>query len=318
MSQPITVEVTRGHQVESTHLVDAAIVNSSGNVIKSWGEPQRQVLPRSALKPIQATPLVTSGVADGTSLSSDQLAIACSSHNGEHEHVRVVQDWLEGIGCSVAVLECGAHYPSDPQSSAFLQMSGHKPDARHNNCSGKHTGFLALSRFHGFDSKDYIQASHELQTRHITPAIEDFCRVSLLKETPAIDGCGIPVWSIPLTALATGWAQMHNRGSGRKLLQAMIDRPFLIAGTNRACTALMVQSAGRAAVKTGAEGVFCGVEIESGHAFALKTRDGSSRASEAAAAWMLDHLGAIEHAAPTELQNWAGTKVGEIRVAPNT
>jgi L-asparaginase II len=318
MSQPITVEVTRGHHVESTHLVDAVIVNSSGIVIKSWGEPQRHVLPRSALKPIQATTLVTSGVADGTSLSSDRLAIACSSHNGEHEHVRVVQDWLEGIGCLVADLECGAHYPSDPESSILLRMSGQKPDARHNNCSGKHTGFLALSKFHGFNSQNYLHPHHELQTRHVTPAIEDFCRISLRNETPAIDGCGIPVWSIPIAALATGWAHMQNRGSGRRLLQAMIDRPFLIAGTNRACTTLMVKSAGRAAVKTGAEGVFCGVEVKSGHAFALKTRDGNSRASEAVAAWMLDHLGAIEHAAPTELQNWAGTNVGEVRVAPNT
>ena len=304
--------------MESTHLVDAVIVNSSGIVIKSWGEPQRHVLPRSALKPIQATPLVTSGVADGTSLSSDRLAIACSSHNGEHEHVRVVQDWLEGIGCLVADLECGAHYPSDPESSILLRMSGQKPDARHNNCSGKHTGFLALSKFHGFNSQNYLHPHHELQTKHVTPAIEDFCRISLLNETPAIDGCGIPVWSIPIAALAAGWAHMQNRGSGRRLLQAMIDRPFLIAGTNRACTTLMIKSAGRAAVKTGAEGVFCGVEIESGHAFALKTRDGNSRASEAVAAWMLDHLGAIEHAAPTELQNWAGTNVGEVRVAPNT
>ena len=304
--------------MESTHLVDAALVNSSGIVIKSWGEPQRHVLPRSALKPIQATPLITSGVADGTSLSSDRLAIACSSHNGEHEHVRVVQDWLEGIGCSLADLECGAHYPSDPESSLLLRMSGQKPDARHNNCSGKHTGFLALSKFHGFNSQNYLHPDHELQTKHVTPAIEDFCRISLLKETPSIDGCGIPVWSIPIAALATGWAHMQNRGSGRRLLQAMIDRPFLIAGTNRACTTLMMKCAGRVAVKTGAEGVFCGVEIESGHAFALKTRDGSSRASEAVAAWMLDHLGAIEHAAPTELQNWAGTNVGEVRVAPNT
>ena len=318
MSQPITVEVTRGHHVESTHLVDAVIVNSSGIVIKSWGEPQRHVLPRSALKPIQAAPLVTSGVADGTSLSSDRLAIACSSHNGEHEHVRVVQDWLEGIGCLVADLECGAHYPSDPESSILLRMSGQKPDARHNNCSGKHTGFLALSKFHGFNSQNYLHPHHELQTKHVTPAIEDFCRISLRNETPAIDGCGIPAWSIPIAALATGWAHMQNRGSGRRLLQAMIDRPFLIAGTNRACTTLMIKSAGRAAVKTGAEGVFCGVEVKSGHAFALKTRDGNSRASEAVAAWMLDHLGAIEHAAPTELQNWAGTNVGEVRVAPNT
>ena len=318
MSQPITVEVTRGHHVESTHLVDAVIVNSSGIVIKSWGEPQRHVLPRSALKPIQATPLVTSGVADGTSLSSDRLAIACSSHNGEHEHVRVVQDWLEGIGCLVADLECGAHYPSDPESSILLRMSGQKPDARHNNCSGKHTGFLALSKFHGFNSQNYLHPHREQQTKHVPPAIEDFCRISLRNETPAIDGCGIPAWSIPIAALATGWAHMQNRGSGRRLLQAMIDRPFLIAGTNRACTTLMIKSAGRAAVKTGAEGVFCGVEVKSGHAFALKTRDGNSRASEAVAAWMLDHLGAIEHAAPTELQNWAGTNVGEVRVAPNT
>lgn len=316
MKNPLVVEVTRGASIESEHLVDIALVDNTGNLVEGWGESSRPTLPRSALKPIQATPLITEGLADSESLTAQQLAMACSSHNGEARHVEVVDRWLERLGFSHNVLECGAHIPSNPQAARDLALSGIQPDSRHNNCSGKHTGFVCLSKHFDLDVSGYISPDHPVMKRFVTPAIEDFCRIALSDQVPGVDGCGVPVWSIPLSHLAGGWSQLRTRGSGRRLLQAMVDEPFLVAGTDRACTRLMEAASGDAAVKTGAEGVFCGVDLREGFAFAVKARDGQARAAEVAAEWLLDRLGCIEFATPHTLKNWAGTTVGEIRVSP--
>ena len=318
MNNPLIVEVTRGSNIESVHLVDVALVDGTGNLIEGWGESSRPTLPRSSLKPVQATPLVAEGVADSEGLGAEQLAVACSSHSGEAAHVQVVDRWLERLGFSHNVLECGAHVPSNADAARELVLSGVEPDSRHNNCSGKHTGFVSLSKHFDLDVSGYISPEHPVMKRFITPAIEDFCRIDLSDQVPGVDGCGVPVWSIPLDHLAGGWSQLRARGSGRRLLQAMIEEPFLVAGTDRACTRLMEAAAGDAAVKTGAEGVFCGVDLREGFAFALKARDGQSRAAEVAAEWVLDRLGCIDFNVPKALQNWAGTNVGEIRVSPSS
>ena len=318
MNNPLIVEVTRGSNIESVHLVDIALVDGTGNLIEGWGESGRPTLPRSSLKPIQATPLITEGVADSEGLGAEQLAVACSSHSGEAAHVQVVDRWLERLGFSHNVLECGAHVPSNADAARELMLSGIEPDSRHNNCSGKHTGFVSLSKHFDLDVSGYISPEHPVMKRFITPAIEDFCRIDLSDQVPGVDGCGVPVWSIPLDHLAGGWSQLRARGSGRRLLQAMIEEPFLVAGTDRACTRLMEAAAGDAAVKTGAEGVFCGVDLREGFAFALKARDGQARAAEVAAEWVLDRLGCIDFNVPKALQNWAGTNVGEIRVSPSS
>ena len=315
MNNPLVVEVIRGSSIESVHLVDIALVNNTGNLVEGWGESNRPTLPRSALKPIQATPLITAGVADAEGLSAQQLAVACSSHNGEKPHVEVVDRWLEELGFSHNVLECGAHAPTNPEAARDLVLSGIQPDSRHNNCSGKHTGFVCLSKHFDLDVSAYIAPEHPVMKQFVTPAIEDFCRIDLRDQVPGVDGCGVPVWSIPLSHLAGGWSQLRARGAGQRLLQAMIAEPFLVAGTDRACTRLMEAASGNAAVKTGAEGVFCGVDLREGFAFALKARDGQARAAEIAAEWLLDRLGCVEFAAPRTITNWAGTNVGEIRVS---
>jgi L-asparaginase II len=318
VNNPLIVEVTRGSNIESVHLVDIALVDGTGNLIEGWGESSRPTLPRSSLKPIQATPLITEGVADSEGLGAEQLAVACSSHSGEAAHVQVVDRWLERLGFSHNVLECGAHVPSNADAARELMLSGIEPDSRHNNCSGKHTGFVSLSKHFDLDVSGYISPEHPVMKRFITPAIEDFCRIDLNDQVPGVDGCGVPVWSVPLDHLAGGWSQLRARGSGRRLLQAMIEEPFLVAGTDRACTRLMEAAAGDAAVKTGAEGVFCGVDLREGFAFALKARDGQARAAEVAAEWVLDRLGCIDFNVPKPLQNWAGTHIGEIRVSPSS
>jgi L-asparaginase II len=314
MNEPLIVEVTRGSHIESLHAVDVAVVDISGKPERGWGDSNRQVLPRSAIKPIQATSLVESGAADAADLSVRELALSCSSHNAEPEHTLAVAQWLERIDAPQSVLECGAHAPIFRPAADDLLRAGTEFGNIHNNCSGKHSGFLTICAHQGFDPAGYITPQHPLHTDFITPSIEDLCRVDLSDQTPAVDGCGIPVWAVGLDQLAAGWARLSRGEAGQRLLAAMMAEPFLVGGTDRACTALMKAGAGSVAVKTGAEGVFCAVVPNAGIGIALKARDGNSRASDVAIEWLLNKVGAVETSGPTVLRNVAGAEVGEIRV----
>jgi L-asparaginase II len=310
----MVVEVTRGTEVESSHLVDAAVVDSDGRVVQAWGDAGRAVLPRSAIKPIQALPLIDTGAADHFDMSEIELALACASHDGEPDHVAALERWLLRIGLTEEALECGSHAPLHEPSATELACLGVDFGPRHNNCSGKHIGFLTVCQHIDLAPSGYILPDHPLQRDHVTPVVEELCLVDLADQTPAIDGCGIPVWSVPLDGLARGWAALPGRPGGLRLLDAMTSVPFYVAGSDRACTRIMRAAAGSIAVKTGAEGVYCGVVPDRGLGIALKVRDGGRRASEAAIEWILEHLGLPSSNGQTEVVNWAGTSVGVVRV----
>lgn len=307
------VEITRGPTVESVHEVDVAVVDASGSLVSGAGDPDRGVLARSALKPIQAVPLVSSGAANALDVSDEELALACASHNGEPGHVEAVTAWLGRLGFNVGHLECGSQRPGYEPASLALAVADEQPDATHNNCSGKHTGFLAVCLHNGIDPAGYIRPDHPLQFEYVTPAIAEFCSFALGRDEPGIDGCGIPVWEMPLEALARGWSRLPSDPAGLRLIEAMRAHPWLVAGTNRSDTTMMSSAHRPIATKVGAEGVHCAVALDEGVAVAVKARDGASRAAEAAMWAMLDRLGLAE-AHPKTILNRAGTVVGEIRV----
>ncbi|MEZ5245820.1 MAG: asparaginase [Acidimicrobiales bacterium] len=312
MTAPLIVDVFRGGDVESRHEVDVVAVEPGGRILWSRGDGTRDVFARSALKPVQAVPLVSTGAGDA--IGDERLAIACASHGGEPRHVAVVDAWLADIGFTVADLECGAHPPSHRPSADALAASGEPATARHNNCSGKHVGFLSVCRHLDIDPAGYLSPTHVLQADHLTPAIEACCGVSLADSVPGVDGCGIPVWSMPLDRLAAGWTSLGSLPEGRRILTAMTAEPFMVGGTDRACTRIIGDGDGRLVVKTGAEGVYCGIALDSGTAVALKVRDGATRASEMAIEWAMAELGACPPPPPQVLRNWIGTEVGSIRV----
>ena len=313
MSPPLIVEVTRGGVVESQHEVDVAIVGPDGHR-SGFGRPQRLTLARSSMKPIQAFPLVATGAADAFELQQEHLALACASHNGEPRHVDTVTAWLDRLGCDRHTLECGPHLPIHDPSAHAMVHDEIEPDRRHNNCSGKHCGFLTVCRHLDLDPTGYLQPEHPVQAHHVTKAIEAACEIDLAGQTPVVDGCGIPIWGMPLENLAQGWATLAHTDEGRRLYAAMQAEPFMVAGTDRMCTRIMEASTGLA-VKTGAEGVFSGVHVESGLAWSLKARDGATRAAEAAVLWLIRDLGFAVDVDDQVIRNHAGLELGVVRVA---
>lgn len=289
------------------------VVDRRGSIVESWGESNRPVMPRSSAKPLQAVPLITSGAAAAFGVDNTELALACASHNGEPGHVDKVVAWLDRLSLGVDDLECGPQYPVYEPACIELVRSGGKAGPEHNNCSGKHTGFLSVCRQLDLPTGGYIDPDHPLQRDHVTPAMEELCGFDAAAQTPSIDGCGIPVWEIPLVDLARGWSRLADHGPGSILLQAMMAEPWFVAGSERSSTRFMTDARRPVAAKAGAEGVYCAAVLDDGAAIALKVRDGAARAAAAAMEHVLAGLGAvaaIEH----PLHNRAGTVIGSIEV----
>lgn len=318
------VEIWRGGLLESLHLGHAVIADSTG-IVEAWGNPGAVIFPRSSCKMIQALPLVESGAADAAGLGSEQLALACASHNGAQIHTSRVDAWLHGLGLGETDLRCGSHMPSDPPARKALVCSDQAPCQLHNNCSGKHAGFLTLNRHLGGDP-DYVEIDHPVQ-QVVRGAFEDV--TGEVSAGWGVDGCSAPNFACTIEGLARAMASFANPGAGvrgsaqRRLVQAMIAHPELVAGEARACTALMRAMGGRAAVKTGAEAVFVGIVPERGLGIALKIADGGTRGAEAAITAILVHLGLLGESDPVVQAyltgpqvNWRGRITGDMRRAP--
>ena len=206
MSNPVIVEAWRGDRVESAHRGAGAVIDASGAIVLAFGEIERPVYPRSAIKALQALPLIESGAADRMGLSAKEIVLACASHSGEEEHLAIARAMLAKAGRDEAALECGAHWPLGEEASRALARSGSLPTALHNNCSGKHAGFVCLACAEGIDPKGYVAPEHRLQ-REVRAAIAEVTQARLSEELRAVDGCSIPTYAIPLSALALGFAR---------------------------------------------------------------------------------------------------------------
>jgi L-asparaginase II len=325
MSNPVLVEVTRGNLVESVHRGSVAVADADGRIVLALGDLKGPIYPRSSLKPVQALPLVESGAAEAFGLGDEEIALACASHSGEPMHTTRVGAWLTRIGCTELDLACGAH-PSryEPVAEAMVRR-GEKPTRIHNNCSGKHTGFLTVARHWDIATKGYERHDHPVQ-RAVAKALSELAEVA--DDMPwGVDGCAAPNFALPLAAQARAFAKfaapddLHaGRASAcRRIVRAMTAHPELVSGTGRACAILMRGASGRAAVKTGAEGFFAGIIPERGLGIALKIDDGAGRAAETAMAAILDKLGLLGDTARDILRapvlNTRGAVVGERRIA---
>lgn len=323
MPNPIIAEVTRGGIVESRHTGAIAVVDGQGRLIVSEGGIEAAIFPRSAIKAFQCLPVIESGAADRFGFTGEEVALACASHNGEPEHVRVARSMLKKAGNDEGLYECGAHWPSEIHAQHDVVRRGGEALQVHNNCSGKHAGMLALARQLGADPHDYVKRDHPVQ-RAIAAAIGKMCDCDSDNLPCGIDGCSVPTWAIPVRNIALGFARFTNPANkaALRIIEAVRAHPFMVAGTRHFDTSLM-QALPRVFVKGGAEGVHCACVPHAGLGIALKCDDGASRAADIAMASVLARLdvwtGAEKAILKTfthrDLANLRHIHVGEVRAA---
>lgn len=327
---PILIELTRGSRMESSHRGAAVVISAVGEAVAAWGNVDRPVFVRSAAKPLQALALVETGAADAFAVEPAELALACGSHSGEAQHVACVTAWLDRLGLDGGALVCGAHPPLDANAAAELVRHGKAPLPVHNNCSGKHAGFLTVARHLGLPLAGYVDPDHPLQQR-IRQDVVEIGGIAVGDDMIGIDGCGAPAFALPLRALALAFARLARpaalppprAAAAARMLAAMAAHPGMVAGSGRFDTGV-IAAAGRGIVsKGGAEGVHAAALSELGLGIAVKIDDGSKRAAEAAMAALLlayarPDAAARHHLAGyarQPLRNSAGVIVGELRQA---
>jgi L-asparaginase II len=154
MNNPILVEILRRNLVESRHRAAVAVTDADGGAVLAIGDVTTPIFERSAVKALQALPLVETGAADALGFGDEELALACASHSGEAGHVAGITRTLAKSGLDAAALRCGAHWPmAQPALVALARTS--EPSALRNNCSGRHACFLCVACAKGIDHADY-------------------------------------------------------------------------------------------------------------------------------------------------------------------
>ena len=330
MENPVLVEVTRGGRIESRHRGAVAVSDPDGRLVLALGDVDAAVFPRSAVKALQALPLIESGAADKYKLSEAEIALACASHSGEPIHVETARTALAKCGRDAGALECGVHWPLDPDAARALAASGAAASALHNNCSGKHAGFICVACAAGIDQRGYVKPRHLVQ-REVTAALEGATATKLDETSAGVDGCAIPAYALPLRSLARGFARFgtgvglgpKRAAASARLRAACAAHPHLVAGTGRFDTLVMTALGARAFVKGGAEGVHCAALSDLGFGVAIKCDDGAGRAAEVVMAALIARflpLSDREHALldarlNPPIRNWNGERVGGLAAA---
>jgi len=320
-NNPLIVEVTRGGMVESRHRGHCVVADRTGASVHAWGDGERLIYPRSAIKPLQALALIETGAADAFGLSDGELALAAASHSSTPDHVDAIAGWFKRLGLSESDLECAGHDPMNRDADKALIRTNRTPGALHNNCSGKHAGFLTTALHMGENTKGYSGPDHPVQKR-LLDILSAMGGVDLAATPRGVDGCGIPVIGMPLAALALALARMADpkdlddarAGACARIIAAMTGNPNLVAGPGRFDTVTMRLGKGAFVVKAGAEGVYAGIVPGLGLGVALKIADGTKRAAEVAMAAVLSYLGVLEKEPKIPILNAADTNVGVIRM----
>lgn len=327
---PVVVEVSRGDRVESFHRGAVVVVDTRGVILHKIGDAERPIYPRSAVKPLQALPLVASGAADRLGLSLAEIAIACGSHAGTAHHLSVVDGMLRKAGSTPSQLECGTHRPFHEASSRDLDARGMPATPLHNNCSGKHAGFLCVARALDVDPTGYTEPDHPVMS-DVAAALAATTRASHDAGNRGTDGCSIPTFAIPLSAVATGFARLGTgtdlsdslAHAAARIREAVTAHPEMVAGSGRFDTLVNAAGGGAILCKCGAEGTGAAALPTLGLGLAVKIDDGASRAVEVVMATILGSLlrgtsevvTVLDGLADQTLQNWRGTVIGRVQAA---
>jgi len=279
---PILVELMRGGITESFHRGVVCVVDEQGDIIFSIGDVKQVCYPRSALKYVQHIPLLSSGIFDHFNFTHKELSLMCGSHNGEAQHVEVVNGILEKIDFDNSVLACGAQNPTRKSDWINLIKNGEFAHAVHNNCSGKHAGFLAYNAFYQLEASGYLSSDFELQKK-IKECVARFAELEVTELIEGLDGCSAPTYAMPVYNQALMYKNLvapsdvlsdDEKQAAKRVISAVAEFPEMIAGTKRYCTDLMAVTNGRIIGKTGADGVYCLAIPEKKWGISIKVDDG--------------------------------------------
>jgi L-asparaginase II len=342
MAQPI-LELTRGHVVEATHLGSIVVVDSTGKLLHSYGDPHTVAFLRSSAKPFQAIPFVERGGVEHFNFTQSELAISCASHETAQIHLDTVRAMQAKIGIQEDELQCGAHLPSDASMLRMIIQQNIKPTPNFNNCSGKHTAMLAHAKMRGLPLEDYLNPAHPIQ-QDILSTFSEMCGIEKEKVGLGIDGCSAPNFAIPLVNAALGMAHLCDprtlidaRATAcAKITTAMTSHSEMVSNHGEFDCELMKAGAGKIITKRGAEGfqiigLMPGVYGRNGVGIAFKVTDGdasrmnedletSTRVRPAVTLEILRQLNALNEAqlkslakfGPTkQLKNYRGLVTGE-------
>jgi L-asparaginase II len=332
--QPVLVRVSRGASVESQHRGSWCLVDARGRIVDSAGDVEHPFFVRSSIKALQALPLIESGAADRFGLDDQELAVCVASHDGEDVHTAAVWRILRKIGLGPEALRCGTHAPWSSEAREALRANGEEPSALHNNCSGKHAGFLALAVHLGADPARYLEPQEPVQTL-VRRTVLEVTEAAPERFSSGVDGCSAPTFRVPLTSLAGAFARIANpsraprfgaerRAACERILRAVAAHPVLIAGSRkRLCTDVARTSGGRLFPKVGAAAIYAIGQRGGDRALAVKIDDGATRALYPLVVELLQRfdlagpaeLEALAAWRETEITNWAGVVVGRTEVS---
>tara|TARA_B100000945_G_scaffold156330_1_gene125389 strand:+ start:340 stop:1317 length:978 start_codon:yes stop_codon:yes gene_type:complete len=292
------VEVTRSNEVESVHYGTAVLINSSGEVLKEWGNSDLLIYPRSALKPIQSLNLYKDGVAEGLKLTDEYIALTTASHHAEDLHQKMITEWLQKINIGEDKLCCGADWPWNMDDKFKANLKYKKKRRIFHNCSGKHCGHLAVSKYKDLPIENYNQNNHPIQ-KELINLIENLSNFKI--KNIGIDGCTLPNPLIPLKKFALAAAKIVDYKSlneasdiAKRIFDSCVKFPEITGGSKSVNCALTKLSKGKAFFKNGAEGVFVAIIPEQKSALAVKITDGAARAAEVAIAGLISELKIID------------------------
>lgn len=308
MNDPVVVAL-RGDTIETVHQVSLAVVDAAGNVIATAGDPDHLTYWRSAAKPFQLMPLVEDGGVDRYHLTPRMLALACGSHNAEPIHRETAAEWLAATGTTEADLACGGHRSLWPVLADQMVHDDIVPGPLWSNCSGKHAALLAMARLHDWELAGYQCLAHPVQQR-VAATIGSWSGVSEHQLVWGVDGCTAAAVALPVIAMARAYARLatSEASAPSTIRSAMMDHPFLVAGSERLDTAIMEAWRGRIVVKVGADGVYSGALPTLGLGFSLKIHDGDGASSSVAMLWLVDALtrrfGATDSWPLATLERW--------------
>jgi len=327
---PVLASVWRGGEVESVHRGSWCLMDGAGRVLDGVGPWDQSFFARSSTKALQAIPIFESGAASRFKLSDMEIALAVSSHNAEPCHVTTARGLLDRIGVGEDELGCGPQPPGDPEARAVLISNNVPPGRVHNNCSGKHAGFLALTKYLDAEVASYLDFESASQTL-IRDAVADFTGLGPEELGRAIDGCSAPTFRMPLSALGTAFARFtspeglaaERRGACERIMTSVQRYPVLLAGRSRRLdTALVEVTGGRLFPKIGAEAVYVVGVHGKDRALAVKVDDGGLRGLHAVVVELLRRFGfldsaearALEAYRQNTLRNWDGVEIGRLEV----